>query len=150
MKPEELAHWISEEHQKVRELAGRLRECVVCVPRTNHEKWLCGVREAFEHLRAHLTKHMSLEENEGYMVSVVEQRPALSREVERLAHEHGEFIRLMNDIHQHLLDLQPQDQLLIRDSCHRLRDLLSYVEHHKNEENLLVSSVFNLDIGAGE
>ncbi len=150
MKPEELARWISEEHRKVRELAARLQECVACVPRARHEEWLCDVREAFEHLRAHLTKHMSLEENEGYMVPVVERRPALSREVDRLAHEHGEFIRLMDVIHHLLVELQPEDELLIRDCCHRVRDLLSYVEHHKNEENLLVLSVFNIDIGAGE
>jgi len=150
MKPEELARWISEEHQKVHELASRLQECVACIPRARAEKWISDAREAFEHLRAHLTKHMSLEENEGYMVPVVERRPGLSREVDRLAHEHKEFIRLMDMIHHQLAELRPEDGLLIRDCCHRIRDLLCYVEHHKNEENLMVLSVFNLDIGAGE
>ena len=150
MKPKELARWISEEHQKVHELVVQLQECVARIPRARHEEWICDVRKAFEHLRAHLTKHISLEENEGYMVPVLERRPALSREVDRLAHEHKEFIRLMDMIHHFLAELQPEDELLIRDCCHRIRDMLSYVEHHKNEENLMVLSVFNLDIGAGE
>jgi len=150
MKAEDLARWIGEEHQKVSELAARLQECVACVPRANHDKWIADVREAFEHFRAHLTKHMALEEDEGYMVPVVERRPALSREVERLAHEHGEFLRLMEVIHNMLAVLTPADELLMRDCCHRISDYLSYVEHHKNDENLMVLSVFNLDIGAGE
>lgn len=147
MKAEDLAGWIIQEHHKVSELAARLEDFVDCVPKANQAKWIQGVREAFEHFRAHLTKHMALEEQDGYMVPVVERRPALSTDVERLAHEHQEFARLMQVIQQGLGELEPTDQLLIRDCCHRIQDFLAYVEHHKNEENLMVLTVFNIDIG---
>ena len=94
-----------------------------------------------------MTKHMALEERDGYMLPVVEHRPALSREVERLAHEHREFTLIMEIIHRTLSELGPDDQLIIRDCCHRIHDFLLYVEHHKNEENLMVLSVFTDDIG---
>ena len=84
------------------------------------------------------------------MVAVVERRPTLSEQVKRLAHEHQEFLGLMDCIHKCLEEMRPEDQLVIRDCCHRIQDFLAYVEHHKNEENLMVLSVFNLDIGGHE
>lgn len=147
MKPEDLANWMREEHHKVDELAARLQEHVACVPRTNHAQWIEGALGAFSHFRAHVTKHMALEEKDGYMASVVERRPALSKEVERLVKEHEVFTIIMDGIQQTLQELRPEHSLLIRDCCHRIRDLLSYIEHHENDENLIVISAFTDDIG---
>ena len=147
MKAEELARWVRAEHEKVGELMARLEDRVNCVPKANQGQWLDEVRTDFGHFRAHITKHMALEEQDGYMVPVTERRPALSKQVERLAHEHKEFTRMMDNIHILLEEMKVEDQLLIRDCCHRIHDLLSYVEHHQNEENLVVLSVFTDDIG---
>ncbi len=147
MKPEELAAWMREEHLKLRELTDALQDCVSCVPRANQGHWIEAARVSFDHVRAHTVKQMALEEQDGYMVPVAERRPALATEIERLAHEHKELQRLMDDIRAFLLDLRPGDQLLIRDCCHRINDFISYMEHHKNDENVLVLSVFTDDIG---
>lgn len=147
MKAENLARWLREEHQKVDVLSQQLQECVASVPRTNHAKWIEQVKQAFEHFRAHIVKHMALEEQDGYMVPVLEHRPALTREVERLAHEHDEFRRILDGIHCLVRELRPEDHLLIRDCCHRIQDFLSYICHHHHDENLMVLSVFTDDIG---
>ncbi|MCG8405259.1 MAG: hemerythrin domain-containing protein [Phycisphaerales bacterium] len=147
MNAEELARWLKDEHKTVHKLATKLQERVASIPSANHATWVGHVRDAFEHFRAHLTKVMALKEKDGYMLQVLEQRPHLSREVERLAHEHQEFTSLMNMIHQTLEKIQPNDFLLMRDCCHRVQDLLSYIEHHDYNENLIVTSAFNLDIG---
>lgn len=147
MKMQELARWIREEHEKCRDLASRMQELVVVVPRSNQEKWITTVRDFFEHFRAHCIKHMALEGQDGYMLPVVERRPALSQEVDQLAHEHTEITKIMDGIHEAIHGLKGDDALLIRDCCRRIQDCLSYVEHHEHTENLLVMSAFTDDIG---
>ena len=147
MNAQELARWLREEHAKVNELITVLREKVAVAPQTNQQKWIGDASRAFEHLRAHNIKHIALEEQDGYMAAVVQRRPAFTREVERLAHEHREMQTIMNRIHDELEAVKPEDQLLIRDCCHRIQDLLAYVEHHENAENLLVFTAFTDDVG---
>ncbi len=147
MKARELAQWMRDEHEKVHELAEKLQEKAAIIPRTNQGRWIQDARQAFDHLRAHMIKHMALEEQDGYMLCVVEQRPALSREVERLAREHASLAHILNSIHQELGELRPEDQLLILDCCRRIQNLLQYVERHEKDENLLVLTAFTNDIG---
>ena len=150
MKPQELARWIRDEHEVVRGLSERLQEKVAIAPQANQQKWIQELREAFDHLRAHLIKHFALEEHDGYMVSVVHRRPSLACEVDRLAHEHGEFTRLLDGIHRSIHELKPEDQLVIRDCCRRVQNLLQYWERHESDENFLVMTAFGEDIGGND
>ena len=150
MKDEDFARWMREEHCKVEELATRLKEQIAYVPKANPAKWIEGLQEAFDHFRAHLIKHMALEETDGYMESVAERRPALSREIERLLREHASLSKIMNGIRQTLLELRPEQPLLIRDCCQRIRDLMAYNDQHDDNENLIVMSAFTDDIGTGD
>jgi hemerythrin-like domain-containing protein len=147
MKPQELARWIRDEHEVVRGLSERMQEKVAIAPQAHHQKWIQDLRESFDHLRAHLIKHFALEEQDGYMVSVVHRRPSLAREVDRLAHEHVEITRLMDDIHRAAHVLESDDQLLIRDCCRRIQNFLQYLDRHESDENFLVISAFTEDIG---
>jgi hypothetical protein len=38
----------------------------------------------------------------------------------------------------------------MRDCCARIENLLSYIEHHDNEETLMVTSAFTRDLGAND
>lgn len=150
MTTNKVALWMREEHAKVQALADKIREKTAVVPRANLDGWITEVRDRFEHLRAHSIKHMALEEHEGYLTSVVEQRPALAPEVERLKREHQELTKLMNRIHLCLAELTGTDRLLIRDCCARIGSLLSYIEHHEDDENLLVTYAYTQDIGTSD
>ncbi|HWL95411.1 MAG TPA: hemerythrin domain-containing protein [Phycisphaerae bacterium] len=147
MNPHQLAAWIKTEHEIVADLIATLSEKAASVPRANRQLWIDETHTAFEHLRAHLTKHMALEEQDGYMSIVLEARPTLAREVSRLRREHGEFTGLMNRIQQALQEIGTEDNLLIRDVRNRIQDLLSYVDHHKQMEDILITSALNQDIG---
>ena len=147
MDTQALVRWLREEQDKVREISARMQEKVAVAPRTNQQKWIEGLRESFDHLRAHQVKHMALEERDGYMVPVVNRRPALAREVDRLAHEHREMRRILDGIHEELCRLQSGDALLIRDCCRRIGDLVSYIEQHDADENRLLLTAFTEDIG---
>lgn len=147
MEPQDLARWMQTEHKKVEVLMQDLREKIAAVPRTNAGQWLDELRDRFEHARAHFQKHMALEEHEGYLTDVLEQRPTLSDGVDRLKHEHAELTRIMDDIYQTLRRINPTDRLLIQDSCQRIEFFLTCAERHEAEENRLVLSVFTRDIG---
>ena len=147
MNAQELARWFRDEHEKVIGLTARLSEKVAIAPQTNQQRWIEDVRLAFEHLRAHCIKHMALEEQDGYMISVVQRRPTLTHEVDRLAHEHYEMQQILDRIHNEIDQLRPDDHLLIRDCCARIQDVIAYTEHHENTENLLVLAAFTDDLG---
>ena len=150
MDAAKIAQWMREEHEKVENLIDRLKEQVAVVPRANLGKWIEEVGDRFEHFRAHMVKHIALEEREGYLTAVTDRRPTLSREVERLQHEHEELQKIMESVYRAVGELAAEDRLLVRDCCARIENLLGYVERHEDDENLLVTQAFARDIGTND
>ncbi|RJP35763.1 MAG: hypothetical protein C4547_08925 [Phycisphaerales bacterium] len=147
MNRDESLRWMIDEHHRVDELMRSLRERVAGVPTYHLEHWIPELRSHFDAFRAHMHKHMALEERDGYLAPVVEKRPTLTPEVERLQHEHREFGQLLDGIHRELSILRSEDRLLVRDCCNRINDLLSYIAHHEKDENMLIMFVFTQDMG---
>ena len=150
MAEQSIAEWLQSEHEQVLVLSDRLRKCIAVVPRTGLGSWITDIRNHFEHFRAHLLRHIALEEDKGYLRIVLERRPTLAPRVQRLAHEHQELIQLVDNLNRSLIGLTDEDRLLAQDCCHRIGDLLNLVEHHESEENDLVGFVFTEDIGTSE
>lgn len=142
-----IAEWIKKEQDEVEHLAGKLRESVSFAPRVCTEAWLASVRDRFEHFRAHLQKHMALEETGGHLAAVAERHPWLSNRVNQLADEHRDFAKLLSDLHDSLDWMDSDRRLLIRDFCHRVLDLLGYMERHEQEESDIVELVLTDQVG---
>ena len=147
MDPHELAEWMRKEHERIEVLLEDAREKIAIVPRTNLKNWLSELRECVEHIRAHIQKHMALEEHNGYLTEVLDRRPTLAGSVEKLRREHTALTRIVDGIFADLKEMMPEDHLLIRDCCRRVGHFLDDVKHHEGDENLLVLSVFSRDIG---
>jgi hemerythrin-like domain-containing protein len=147
MAGEDVAAWMKQEHAKVEELAARLRQKTATVPRAGLEQWIVDVRNELEHLRAHLQKHFALEEEGGYLTQVIERRPTLSGEVDRLRSEHSQLAGIMDDMYRSVSTVTPSEELVLRDCCHRIGQFLCYLTEHESRENLIVLSVFTHDIG---
>ena len=147
MTTADLARTIREEQAALERVLDDLRRETAVIPRQHIAPWIERIRGRFEHFRAHMVKHMALEEDEGYLAPVLHKRPALTETVERLQHEHGELLRLMNDMHAVLQEAGPHDRLVVRDFCERARCLLAYIEHHEYEENLLLLDGVTRDFG---
>jgi hemerythrin-like domain-containing protein len=147
MRPDDLAAWMREEHDKVHDLRDKLTQKTASVPRINVDEWLKEVRERFEHLRAHLIRHMGLEEHEGYLNSVLELRPAFAPQVDKLNREHKELRRIMDSIYRDLQQVGADDHLVIMDLSWRISQFLSYITHHEEHEQLLVTYAFTQEIG---
>lgn len=142
-----LVAWLREEHLKVEALANELRQTVAVVPRVATPVGLEALRDRFGKFRAHLIKHMSMEEDGGYMVPVLSRRPGLAGRVGRLQHQHGQVRRLLDDIHGLLNDMTPEDLILAQDCSRRIDHLLDIIHQHEEAENDLVEFVFTDDIG---
>jgi hemerythrin-like domain-containing protein len=147
MKPDDLAAWMREEHDRVHDLRDKLTEKTATMPRINVDEWLKEVRDRFEHLRAHLIQHMGLEEHDGYLNSVLELRPTLAPQVEKLNREHKELRSIMDSIFRDLQQVGVGDNLLIMDLSWRISQFLSYITHHEEHEQLLVTYAFTQEIG---
>ena len=147
MTPKELADWLQKEHAEVEDLSNGLREQVATLPRRHLGRWLEDLCARFESFRAHLQKHMALEEYDGYLASVLECRPTLSGRISALKHEHLEIGQLMTSIYQALQAITADDHLIMRHCCSRIRHLLDSVEEHEQAENTMVTHVFTQDIG---
>lgn len=142
MKPQDLAGWLQDERNKVDELIYLVRRHLAVPPPRGRAKWIPEARECFRRLVEHLKKHMALEEVDGYLRDVRAQHPRLSSEVDRLQHEHDELGRLMDQNQAALDELRPEDNLLIRSCCVRIATLLSYIEHHEEQEQRLVLHLY--------
>jgi len=140
---------LAREHVTLRRLIAELRGICMEAPKTGIEDWLNRVLDCFEHFEAHYVKHMSLEERGGYLVPVLDEaRPTLNKEVARLQAEHPQFVVMMESIKTQMRKLSVADSILVRDLCCRIAQLLSYIEQHEQEEDLLLIEGINREIGA--
>ena len=136
-----------EEHETLNRLMDELRGEIAVVPRSGLAPWIDRLKARFTHFEAHLIKHMALEEQGGYLAPVLGERPTLNKEVARLKHQHGEFVRLLQLLRQQVQQLDPADSILPRDWCHHVTRVLAYVEQHEHEEDLVLIDGVSRDIG---
>lgn len=147
MSRPDLAAWLREEHLQVEALADRLRQTVAVVPRVETPVWLNELRGRLGHFRAHLIKHMAMEEEDGYMAEVLERRPSLAPRVTRLQYQHRQVRRMLDDLQQLLEDMKADQLLLAQDCGRRIDSLLDTIQRHEDAENDLVQFVFTADLG---
>jgi len=146
--PSDIARWMREQHAKVEAVVAKLNGRVAAIPRANVGPWIEALRDEFERFRAHMHKHIALEEEGGYLASVIQLRPTTHDEVGRLMTEHRELALLLTSIFDEVSHLQTDSPLHIRDACARIQNLIGMLEHHENHENMLVSHVFTQDMGS--
>jgi len=146
--PSDIARWIREEHAKAHDLIGQMTERLAVIPRANIAPWLQELKTQFERFRAHMQQHFALEEEGGYLTSVLQIRPALQAEVDHFMVEHRQLAEVMTSINAEVADLEAGQSLHIRDACARIRNLINMVEQHEDHENMLVSHVFTQDMGS--
>ncbi len=147
LSPGELAEWIRNEHQALSDLSRTIRQHIAAKPDLNLADWLRGLKAGFERLRTHLERHYAAKEQDGYLSMVIEQRPTLSNQVEKIRLEHDEILRLAERILRDVSDLQPDNLLLVADICARVQRFMAVVAEHDQREIMITMYVFSQDIG---
>ncbi len=147
-REEELALRLQEEHRALQQLGQVLKEHIAAMPSVNLAQWLEGLRIAFERLHAHLQRSLAMKEKDGYLETITQLHPALSRQVEAVQKEHGQLLRVGFGIRNDLAAVRPDEGLLIADACARVQRYIAVLEQHEQRENMIVLFAFNQDLGA--
>lgn len=142
MPMQEIVRWLRSEHSDVSEYADRLRERAARPPRGDRRKWITELRERFDAFATRVRDRTAREEAGGYLRPVLDARPSLSAQIAVLKHEHDELGRIIDNVGRAVHRLSPKDNLLVRDCCKRIEDLLCWVERHEEHENHIVLYAF--------
>lgn len=147
MTPNQLAEWMKREREILTELTKLLRQHIAAKPEVNLAEWLRGLHAGFDRLIAHLRRHYAAKEEDGYLAMVVEQRPTLSKQVERLRKEHEEILHMGGQILEEFKSIDAKQYLLVADACARVQRFMAVVADHDQREIMITMYVFSQDIG---
>jgi hypothetical protein len=95
----------------------------------------------------HLMRMMDLEESDGYMTIVREQKPHLEHRVKKLERQHAEFREYLEELTPEVASMAalPDDQFEF--VCSRILDLLDRVDQHDLDEIELLQETLLCDEG---
>jgi len=144
---DELAARLQEEHRALHRLIQVLKEHIAVVPSYDTGQWLDGLRTAFERLHAHIERSFAMKSKDGYLETILKERPTLARQVEGIQAEHGQLLRMAESIRNDMASTRPDDRLLVADACARVQRFMAVVAQHEQRENMIVMFVFNQDLG---
>lgn len=145
---EELARRLQEEHKALHELTQVLKEHIAAPPGVDSASWLDGLRAAYDRLFAHVKRTINMKEDDGYLETILKQRPTLTKQVEAIRAEHPQLIKMAQRIQEDLADCRPEHRVLIADACARIQRYMAVVSQHEQRENMIVLFAFNQDLGS--
>ena len=98
-------------------------------------------------LMRHLQKMMELEEQEGYMAVVREQKPHLEHKVRKLERQHQAFRQMIEELSPEVASLTALPEEQFSAVCGRIAELLDQVDEHDVEEIELLQETLLCDEG---
>ncbi len=139
------------EHQVLEHIKQALRVTlnwhapVVSMPRK-----LSSLQFTIKSFQRHLERVISIEEEGGYMVDVVEAKPHFQDRIDQLAGDHKGFRARLRKLLPELNDIKEWEEPRFDQVCDDLRSLLADVDRHdKREVELLQESLLMDDGGEG-
>jgi hypothetical protein len=96
--------------------------------------------------RDRLAEHFRFEEHNGYLASVIEHQPHLERTVDRLAREHGELLRCLDELREEI----QRAPVLAGPHRHKVAHWIQRVRQHERHEDVLVQDAFIVDLNADD
>ena len=147
MSSENLSAWMLDENARIHELSGELRAKVTQRPRGDRAAWIADLGHRFDEFAHHLRQHRAMEEEGGYLRQVTELRPTLTGAIDVIHHEHNELSTILDGVQAAVHELEPDDNLLLRDCCRRVEHFRTWIERHEEHENHIVMYAFTQDLG---
>ncbi len=145
---EEVALRLQEEHKALVQLNQMLKEHIAAMPGVNLKSWLDGLRVGFDRLHSHINRCIEMKVKDGYLETILKERPTLAQQVEAIKAEHGQLLRMAESIRNDLAAARPEDRLLVGDACARVQRYMAVVGQHEQKENMMVLFAFNQDLGS--
>lgn len=145
---EELAARLQEEHRALQSLIQVLKEHIAGTPGVDSGQWIDGLRAAFDRLHAHIERCIAMKSEDGYLETILSERPTLANQVQAIKAEHGQILRMAEGIRNDMAATRPEDRLLVADACARVQRFMAVVAQHEQRENMIVMFAFNQDLGS--
>lgn len=144
---EQLGLRLQEEHKALQQLSRVLKQHIANQPSTNTGPWIEGLRTAFDRLHVHIERNIEMKTKDGYLETILNERPTLARQVQSVQNEHGQILRMSQGLRNDLAAIRPEDNLLVTDACVRVQRFMTVVAQHEQRENMIVMFAFNQDLG---
>lgn len=144
---EELGRRMQEEHKALHQLCQILKEHIISSPGPGSAAWLSALRAGFDRLHAHVKRSVGLKEQDGYLETILRQRPTLAGQVASIKSENSQLLRLAADIAHDLGEMRAEERLLVGDACARIERYMTVLNQHEQRENMIVLFAFNQDLG---
>jgi hemerythrin-like domain-containing protein len=151
MDRDDVGRQVMVEHETLKHLTNALHSILDWrVSGDDFTRKLSSLRFCAESFQRHLARLFALEEYEGYMDVVLEERPNLANEIEALRTEHDQFRRTLHRMVSRLDRLSSQEREVFDGLCSQLRELLKRLdEHHRKETALLQEALLQDEGGPG-
>lgn len=147
-REEELGVRLQAEHAALMQLTQLVKQHIAGAGGGAAGPWLEGLRVAFGRLQAHIERDLAMKEKDGYLETIMRERPMLARQVEAIKIEHPQLLTMAEGLRRDLEQARPHEKLLMADVCARVQRFMAVVAQHEQRENMLVLFAFNQDLGA--
>lgn len=148
MEPKNFASLCLMEHQILQHVKDALRITLGWeTSAVGPARKMSSVLFTFHSLSRHLERVMTLEEEDGYMISVRELKPNLYDRAASLRSEHQEFRGTLHRLLPALESTNPHDEAKFTEICGELEAFLTRIDRHDKQETELLQTAFYDDIG---
>ena len=129
------------EHEQLRERIKFLHQRIDVRPASADE-----IAKLLRELRAALETHFRNEECDGFFDQIVTRAPQLSRQAQKLTHEHVDLLQ-QTDALIHLADGSAGEPICPATLAAQFHDFSKLLMHHESEENGMLQSAYQDDLG---
>lgn len=134
-----------QEHEQLHKRIKFLHERIDARPASPDEivGLLQGLRDAL------VTHFHNEEDGDGFFAQIVNLAPQLSRQAQKLTHEHKTFLEQVDFLIQ-LAEQHPGEPMCPANLAAGFRDFSKLLMHHESEENGMLQSVYQDDLGTND
>lgn len=129
------------EHKQLRERIKHLHQRFEARPATPEE-----IAQLMRELRSALATHFNNEECEGFFEQIVTRAPQLTRQAQKLTHEHLDMLEQLDSLVR-ACEIAAAEASVPAELATRFRDFSKHLMHHESEENGMLQSAYGDDLG---
>jgi iron-sulfur cluster repair protein YtfE (RIC family) len=130
-----------QEHEQLRERIKFLHQRIDVRPASPDE-----IARLLRELRDALVTHFRNEEHDGFFDQIVTRAPQLSRQAQKLTHEHVDFLQHADALIQ-LAESCAGEPICPATLAAGFHDFSKLLMHHESEENGMLQSAYQDDLG---
>ncbi len=116
-------------------------------PTVSMPRKMSSVQFTVKSFARHLRRMMDLEERDGYLTVVVEEKPNLDTRIKRLQRDHRDFRKLLEEMEPAIASLTALPEAQFDDVCSQISELLDRVDQHDLAEIELLQDTLLHDEG---